>query len=164
MSGWAPGAVTDMAVPDICSVADPASQRMFMFMVQEHRNMMVAMRECIGATNAATAGLLNVATALEATRAEIAAAVPLLSQAVRGNGVFPGTINASSPFSTSTGNTGDSTFSIGSMQSVDVPDGPLHCPFCQHRHDSEKVHVQHLVRLIDRFVSFQCHIVSLIDR
>jgi len=164
MSGWAPGAFTDMTVPDVCSVADPATQRMFMFMVQEHRNMMVAVRECIGATNAATASLVNVATALESTRSEIAAVVPLLSQAVRGNGAFPRVINASSPISTSTVNTGDSTSSIGSVQSVDVPDGPLHCPFCSHRHDSEKVHVQHLVRLIDRFVLFDQHTVLLIDR
>lgn len=161
MSGWAPGVVPDVAAPDISAVADPASQQMFMYMIKEQRDILVAMRDCIVASNAATAGMVTVVAALESTRSEIAAVVPLLSQAVRGDVVLPGVINASSPLS---GTSFGSELSSGSTASVHVPDGPLHCPFCPHRHDSEKVHVQHLVRLIDRYVSFHCLDVALIDR
>jgi len=150
MSGWAPGADRVMAVPDIGSVADPGAQRMFLYLIEENRRIYCALNDSIEASRAATAGLATVTTALESTCSQLAAVLPQISQVIpHVNGVLPSVINASSPVGSLSNMSGDSVLSSGSSNSSD---GLLQCPFCTHRHSSEKVHHQHLVRLLDRFV------------
>lgn len=159
MSGWAPGVESVSASPDIDAVADPASRRMFMYLIEENRRIYGALHDSIGASNAATAGLASVTSALEATRLQLNTLVMHCSHIFSdGHGVFPSMINASSPLGTASSNTVDSALSTGSMTSIDCPEGPLKCPFCPRRHDTEKVHVQHWVRLLDRFVLFNYRI------
>jgi len=151
MAGQSPS--LDDLTANISRVSDVAARHMFQSLVEENRLIYGALCQSIAASNAAVAGLASVTSSLNDTRTQLAALIPHVAQlSVHGkasNVLYPMVINASSPNSSTTGDTG---LSGGSMDSIPTADGILKCPFCPHRHDSEKVHVQHLVRLLDRFV------------
>ena len=151
MSAWAPGAESEVPIADIRSVADPGAQRMFQYLLQENHKMYCLLRASIEASNAAAAGLATVSASLESVSAQLAAVVPQLSQVFPlSTGVLPLVINAASPIGSLSNVSGSSDHNTtGSSSSSD---GPLQCPFCPHRHSTEKVHCQHLLRLMDRFV------------
>lgn len=151
MSAWAPGAESEVAVADIGSVADPGAQRMFQYLLQENHKMYCLLRASIEASNAAAAGLATVSASLESVSAQLATVVPQLSQVFPlSSGVLPLVINAASPIGSLSNVSGSSDHNTSGSSSSS--DGPLQCPFCPHRHSTEKVHCQHLLRLMDRFV------------
>jgi|LauGreDrversion4_2_1035121.scaffolds.fasta_scaffold244836_1 hypothetical protein len=164
MAGSAP-CLSDLTANDTISrVSDVASRQMFQILLEENRLIYGALSQSIAASNAAVAGLASVTSSLNETRIQLAALIPHVAQlSVHGtasNVLYPMMIHADSPVSSTTGDTGKSG---GTQDSIPTVDGILKCPFCPHRHDSEKVHVQHLMRLLDRFVL--CTDMSLcIDR
>ncbi len=155
MAGSAP-CVSDLHADDTISrVSDVAARQMFRYLIEENRKMYGALSQSIAASNAAVAGLASVTSSLDQTRSQLASLIPHVAQlSVHGtasNVLYPVVIHADSPISSTTGDTGQSG---GTQDSAPSLDGILKCPFCPHRHDSEKVHVQHLMRLLDRFVYF----------
>jgi len=158
MSAWAPGAESEVAVADVGSVVDPHARKMFQFLLQENQKMFRLLSASIEASNGAAAGLATVTASLESTRALLAAALPQLSQSFPlSTGVLPLVINAASPIG-SLSNVSDNSVH-NSSDSSSYSEGPLQCPFCPHRHSTEKVHCQHLLRLLDRLVLFLNYIV-----
>jgi len=161
MSGLAPMNFSDeqsvLAIPDVSAVNDPAARHMFYFLIEEYRKIHCALNHSIQASNAATAQLHSVSVALDVTREQLS----VLNENLSGNRVLPVLINAGSngspigTLSSSTGCSGVSGGSNSSSKSVNSSDGPLKCPFCPHRHKSERVHHQHMVRLLDR-LTFLC--------
>jgi hypothetical protein len=69
-----------------------------------------------------------------------------------------GIVPVQSDFSIGSGDSGtSSSYGTSTSASGDDARGPsLHCPFCQQKHYSEKTHVQHLHRMIIRFI-FSSH-------
>lgn len=159
MSGLAPMTFSDessvLAIPDVSAVNDPTVRRMFYFLMEENRKVHCALNHSIQASNAATAQLQSVSEALDVTREQLA----VLNENLYGNRVLPVLINAGpngSPIGTLSSSAGCSGVSGGSNSSSKSDcsfDGPLKCPFCPHCHKSERVHHQHMVRLLDRFVA-----------
>ena len=149
--GLAPG-----VAEAVSSVTDPASQRLFYLLLEDNHRIHSALESSVEASNAATAGLLSVSVSLDTTRSQLDSIIQHLSTVRTGapaSVLYPMVINASSPIVSGSG-TDASDRSSGSKESVSSPDGPLKCPFCPARHDTEKVHCQHMVRLSDRFVGF----------
>ena len=155
IDGWAPGtdSIGADTVAAVARVADPASRGLFESLLAENQKMHNALDASIAASNAATSGLAAVTVSLDRTNEQLATVLSRLSHVQTGGVLYPMVISASSPISSATAESGSSVGS-GSAKEVHNPDGPLPCPFCPHRHDTEKVHHQHMVRLIDRFVMF----------
>ena len=158
IDGWAPGtdSIGADTVAAVARVADPASRGLFESLLAENQKMHNALDASIAASNAATSGLSAVTVRLDRTNEQLATVLSRLSHVQTGGVLYPMVINASSPIGTASSTTAESGSSVGSGSAKEVhnPDGPLPCPFCSHRHDSEKVHHQHMLRLIDRFVMF----------
>ena len=142
MAGFVPGSApdsSDFIAEYVRTVPDPSSQRLFQYLIEEQRKVYGALNVSISASNAAVVGLSAVNETLQHTRSQLDTLIPHLSQIM--------SLARSSPISSTTGGSGDTVVSEVSTSS---PDGVLKCPFCPHGHDSEKVHVQHMMRLMDR--------------
>lgn len=148
-TGLAPGVV---AVID--SVSDDASRALFRMLIQERQEQksMDAARhdQVVSLLSDVSVGLSNAKADIAAIKCRMdgPALCPLsCSEDINCRNGFPSLIHARTA-----SNSTASSQSAGSKRSSSshVSDGPLHCPFCPSRHDSEKVHVQHMDRILDQ--------------
>lgn len=148
-TGLAPG--VDAVIDAVSDDASRALFRMLMLERQE-RNAIESARhdQVVSLLSGVSLGLENAKADIAEikSRMDCPAPCPLaFSERHDRSGGYPAEIQARTA-----SNSTASSLSAGSKRSSSShsSNGPLHCPFCPHRHDSEKVHVQHMSRILDQ--------------
>ncbi len=133
----APGADVES---HIALVQDPASQAIFRYLVAENASMRQSQLSMSDQYQHMISILQDVAGNVVSTKADVADILVRFQTPP-----VPAFVNADSRDS-SAASSAYSNKSDSDSGSV----GPLGCPFCSHRHRTEKIHVQHIVRLAGR--------------
>jgi|LauGreDrversion4_2_1035121.scaffolds.fasta_scaffold190287_1 hypothetical protein len=150
--GLAPG-VADV----IDSVTDKAARALFRMILQQHQERsaidLARHTEVVALLSSVSSGLIQTKDDIADIKRRIDGPPPhpvAYWEGLDRRSDFPSEIHArtASNSSVSTPRSGSSGSKRSS--SSNSSNGPLQCPFCSKRHDSERVHVQHMNRILDQ--------------
>lgn len=150
--GLAPG-VADV----IASVTDKAAQALFRMILQERQERssidLARHNEVVALLSSLSSGLIETKDDIAEIKRRIDYSPPFPVACCEGQdrrSGFPSEIHARTASNSTVSSRSAGSSGSKRSSSSHSSNGPLQCPFCPKRHDSERVHVQHMNRILDQ--------------